>query len=133
MTEAFDIISLEITVDPNIDTQNTLIPPMILQPFVENAIWHGMAKQESEGAIHVRYIQHSKQLTMTVEDNGPGRHEKTLQDSTHPTSKTSMGVSITRARLEMLMAEHGGRTDLRFVDLQQGLRVDVEVPLVLIE
>ena len=54
--------SFEIRVDESIDPENTLIPPLILQPFVENAIWHGFSTKEGQGKITIHIQQENNML-----------------------------------------------------------------------
>ncbi|HEY5406707.1 MAG TPA: histidine kinase, partial [Ginsengibacter sp.] len=63
----------EIKVDPAIDKENTKIPPLILQPFVENSIWHGIAKKEGTGKILVHIEKEGNMINCIVEDDGIGR------------------------------------------------------------
>ncbi|KAA9039409.1 tetratricopeptide repeat protein [Ginsengibacter hankyongi] len=64
--------SYEIKVDEDIDRENTLIPPLILQPFVENSIWHGISKKQGAGKILVSIHKEGNMINCVVEDNGIG-------------------------------------------------------------
>lgn len=87
-----------ITVDENIHLENTLVPPMIAQPFVENAIKHGVAKKARDGNVKIRFyteiIEGEGTLLLMVEDNGSGLTNQ--KDASHK----SMAISITKRRLE---------------------------------
>nr|MBK9651143.1 histidine kinase [Bacteroidota bacterium] len=63
----------EIKVDENIDIENTLIPPLLLQPFVENSIWHGIAHKQGAGKISIEIKKDGEMISCVVEDNGIGR------------------------------------------------------------
>src|SRR5690606_13954290 len=67
-----------IEVDENLDTENTLVPPLLLQPFVENSIWHGIARKEGSGRITVSVKRENDMLKCTVEDDGVGRFSKAV-------------------------------------------------------
>ena len=56
----------------DIDIENTLVPPLILQPFVENSIWHGISKKEGQGNILFDIKKEDKMINCIVEDNGIG-------------------------------------------------------------
>ena len=56
----------------NIDKENTLVPPLILQPFVENSIWHGIAKKEEHGNIIISIQKQNEMISCIVEDDGAG-------------------------------------------------------------
>lgn len=118
----------EIQVDEVLDPDETLIPTMILQPFVENAIWHGLSPKKSPGHIKIGFSSQDKLLVCTVEDNGVGR----TYINTHPTNSehASKAVEITQQRLELL----GKNADLNIVDvydnkgLPGGTRVIIQLP-----
>ena len=127
MNEKFDYT---IVVDPAIDQESTMVPPLVLQPFVENAIWHGLSRKEGKGHIELTVRRTDERLVMTVEDDGVGRSASvgTLPvDGSPPTG--SLGTSITRDRLAMLGQQHGLPSGFQFTDLAQGTRVEVVMPL----
>jgi tetratricopeptide (TPR) repeat protein len=83
-----------ITVDPSIDPETELLPPMIIQPFVENAIWHGILPKNTRGQITVTIARgEQKKMIIIIEDNGIGFNTKT--DSGHEPK----GMKITEQRL----------------------------------
>ena len=128
MQEKFDYI---INVDPLIDQETTLVPPLVAQPFVENAIWHGVSGKEGKGHIVLKVEQRGSMLMMTIEDDGVGREPTAgVSPTTDQPPKTSLGTSITRDRLEMLGKQHGVDSGFHFTDLPQGTRVEVSMPLI---
>jgi len=119
-----------ITVDPGIDPEEVLVPPLVVQPFVENAIWHGMAGKEGKGHITLNVAKRKNQMIWTIEDDGAGRNaKKTAPAPGRPVKKTSLGTAITRARLDLVQKQHGGKAGFQYTDLPQGTRVEVEMPL----
>ncbi|MBK6755568.1 MAG: HAMP domain-containing histidine kinase [Flavobacteriales bacterium] len=75
--------------------------------------------------------QHGKQLLWTIEDDGAGRHApKVGGPENAPTKKTSLGTAITRSRLDLVQKQHGGTAGFQYVDLTQGTRVEVNMPLI---
>lgn len=90
----------EINVDRALDQETIQIPPMILQPFVENSIWHGLLPQESGGKIWVRIFPRGNNIVFEIEDNGIGIDEsrKSKTDNSHH----SKGMLITSGRIEIL-------------------------------
>jgi LytS/YehU family sensor histidine kinase len=119
-----------ITVDPSLDPEDVLVPPLVVQPFVENAIWHGMAGKEGGGHINLHVAKHDGQLRWTIEDDGAGRHAPKFPPAEGtPTKKTSLGTAITRARLDLVQKQHGGKAGFHYTDLPQGTRVEVDMPL----
>jgi len=120
-----------ITVDPAIDPEEVMVPPLVVQPFVENAIWHGMAGKEGKGHISLTVAKHNGQMRWTIEDDGAGRHAKKAPAPDAAVKKTSLGTAITRARLDLVQKQHGGKAGFQYTDLPQGTRVEVDMPMLL--
>lgn len=89
-----------IKLDENVDADAILIPPMILQPFVENSIWHGLLPQENGGILWVNIYKSAKGVVFEIEDNGIG-YDVSLSKKTE-NSHHSQGMLITSGRLEIL-------------------------------
>ncbi len=96
-------IRYEITVNEEIDQENTFLPSMVLQPFVENAIWHGlMHKEKNEpGYIHIIIEETEDILPCVIEDNGIGREMATALKKKSVVSSKSMELQITEERLRL--------------------------------
>lgn len=77
------------------------VPPLILQPFVENAIWHGLNHKPSPGNLYINVTQNDDRLTIRIEDDGIGR-EAAKQLKKKQTSHKSYGIEITQQRILML-------------------------------
>jgi tetratricopeptide (TPR) repeat protein len=122
----------EIKVDGAIDTAAALIPPLILQPFVENSIWHGIAEKESEGKITIHIQQENDQMICcVVEDNGIGRKQSAIVKTAAPRhDKTSLGMKITQARIDILNKQKNSKAAVVLSDLEPGVRVEVRLPLI---
>ena len=113
--------SYRIVVDDSIDVERTYIPPLILQPFIENSIWHGLnAKSGDDGMLSVEIHQKEGMLCCVVEDNGKGRGGVDV-------SRRSFGMKITSDRIRML----DKKATMRVVDLEQGTRVEIWLPILL--
>lgn len=111
-------------VDPAIDPENTLVPPLILQPFIENSVWHGMAHKEGRGTITVEAIAQGDTLVYVVDDDGPGR-KPNKEGPTH----RSMGMEICSNRIDIINARNRTKGAVRLIDKAQGLRVEVQLPI----
>ena len=88
----------QIDVAENINKDETLIPPLILQPFVENSIWHGFQNSTVPGHIQISISIADNKLLCVVEDNGSGRVQPTATSQT----KKSMGTNITQERINLI-------------------------------
>jgi anti-sigma regulatory factor (Ser/Thr protein kinase) len=120
-------ISYEINVDQSVDKDNTLVPPLILQPFVENSIWHGLSNKKDGGKIVIDIKLEHNMLAITIEDNGVGRNLGNIK----ATNKKSFGVSLTQERLALLNATKGVSPSLEFKELNPGTGVILKLPLII--
>lgn len=116
----------EITVDEQIDPETTLIPPMILQPFVENSIWHGISKKHGEGRILIQIRKEGEMINCVVEDNGIGRGKQPPESSL---PRKSLGMKITRSRIDILNKMKNTHASVQLSDLSEGMRAEVKLPL----
>jgi tetratricopeptide (TPR) repeat protein len=129
-------IQYQINVAPHIDRSATYIPPMVLQPFVENAIWHGLMHKEKpeDGMIQMVISERDDMLVCSIEDNGVGtERSKQLQEKSL-LKKKSVGMTITEERLKLLtngqLQEYVKITDVRdSVNKVLGTQVQVSIPL----
>ncbi|MCC6542689.1 MAG: histidine kinase [Flavobacteriales bacterium] len=131
MQEKFDYT---IEVVGGLNPEEVLVPPLVVQPFVENAIWHGISRKEGQGRITLRVARRNAHLIWVIEDDGVGRatpgSEATPFATTTATGtkKTSLGTAITRARLDLVQRQHGATAGFKYIDLPAGTRVEVEMP-----
>lgn len=120
----------EVKVDDTIDAETTLVPPLILQPFVENSIWHGIAKKEGQGKIIISIKKEGDMINCMVEDDGIGRQGAAgitgLKDNT---GRKSLGMKITKARIDIINKVKKTNAGVELTDLQTGTRVEVKLPL----
>ncbi len=117
-----------IDVDPALDQQRTLIPPLLLQPFVENSIWHGLSTKESGGLLTIRIRKDDDMMVCIVADNGIGREKSVLIKGNRPARK-SRGMSITQARIEIINQLKKANGFIQLSDLSEGTQVAVSLPL----
>ena len=89
-------------------TRGALVPEFILQPLVENAVRHGVAKSSGPGVIKIRSALAGSELVLSVSDNGPGYY---------PINESGVGLANTRTRLETLF---GAKGQLQVVNAEQG-------------
>nr|WP_297786011.1 histidine kinase [uncultured Allomuricauda sp.] len=105
--------SLEI--DDSLDIKNIEIPLMLIQPFVENALIHGLiGKKEGEKNLCIRFLKTEDYCTIEIEDNGIGRHSKKVKY--HKTDHKSRGMEITEKRLQMLKTQNQNKNSVEIID-----------------
>jgi LytS/YehU family sensor histidine kinase len=117
----------EILVDASIDREMTLVPPLLLQPFVENSIWHGLSGKGGKGKILVRVQKEKEMIYCTVEDNGRGRNKSAGLPSGQ--KRRSLGMKITASRIAMINKFEHGPASLEVTDLAEGMKVGIRLPL----
>jgi len=91
--------NFEISVDPEIPVDAVYIPPMLIQPFVENAIKHGLRDSVSEGLLEIIFTKKSNLITCLVRDNGIGRERAQINKSETGKTHVSLGMQVTQERL----------------------------------
>ncbi len=97
------VFEYEIDLDPNVKVNTISIPPMIIQPYVENAIWHGlMHRKDPGGKLCIRLWRETGQLHIRIEDNGVGREEAKRLKSKSATKHKSHGMKITEERIAIV-------------------------------
>ncbi len=129
-----DKIQYQILVDESIDQEEILIPSMVLQPFIENAIWHGLMHKDEPGSIKVDILEEDDQLKCTIEDNGVGREMALKLIEKSPAKTQSMGIKITEERLK-LISRQKIKEWVQIIDLKDefdkaiGTRVNISIPI----
>ena len=120
---------------PAINQHDIEIPPLLIQPFVENAIWHGLLHKKSAGNLVINVCSKDEGLIVTVEDDGIGREASNrLKQSSNSQHRKSMGMSITKGRLDIINHDQDSAASVRFDDLQDnggnpsGTKVTLTIP-----
>ncbi|MFN0030806.1 MAG: sensor histidine kinase [Flavobacteriales bacterium] len=89
--------------DSTVDKVSTLVPPMLIQPFAENAILHGLLPLKTpEGTLHISIAKNNGHLKCVVTDNGIGRTQAALLNNKKKEGRKSYGINITSERLALL-------------------------------
>ncbi len=103
-----------IEIDPDIDRKHTAIPNFMVQPFIENAIWHGFPKSHGKGLITLRFYVCDGLFFAIVEDNGVGRQAASKSQKTHSSKATNVVIQ----RLRLLQSIKKATHDLSIVDIE---------------
>jgi LytS/YehU family sensor histidine kinase len=131
----FECFLWEIAVADDIDQETIEIPGMIIQPFVENAILHGLIPRGEGGLLKVEFTKNSKQIICTVEDNGIGREKSGELNKSRNRDRQSHGVNIATSRLALLNNKKAGvinkvtYTDKNENGLATGTLVTIQLPV----
>ena len=102
-----DSFEYRLTIDPDIETDSLLIPALLLQPYIENAIWHGlMPLKAHKGMIKLDIVIQTNLLKITITDNGVGRKASDqIQKKIIHTTHKSVGMELTGKRIELFGQE----------------------------
>ncbi len=127
----------EIQIPHDINTADIVIPPTIFQPFIENAINHGLMHREKDGRLKIRFVMDSRLLQCIIEDNGIGRKRAHEIERYSITGKSSFSEQITHDRIALLnKIFHTNEFSIITEDLSDdsnnpsGTRVTIQVPLI---
>jgi tetratricopeptide (TPR) repeat protein len=113
-SHAFDY---NIIVKDEIDPENIFIPPLLLQPFAENAIWHGLMHKQGKGRLEIALSLKEKILHCVITDDGIGRDKAAVIKSKTVEKQKSMGLQITTERLALLNHDSNVKTFFIIRDL----------------
>lgn len=119
------------SVDAELDAKTTRVPPMMVQPFVENSLEHGIRFVDYQGEINVNFRRSNNKLCIEVDDNGYGLGEQ--QETEKKKGHISMATKITRQRMKVLQAITGRNCSFKIIDKQsvdagRGVLVKIIVP-----
>lgn len=126
--------NFSIIVDEAIDIYETSIPCMMLQPFVENAIWHGLSNKSSQGHIRIAIKKQKGVIKCVIEDNGIGRKAAAEMVAKKGKSHQSQALEIITERLSLLFPDQHNLCAVSYIDLKDdkndpsGTRVEITLP-----
>ena len=119
----------EFIINENTDTEAIQVPPLLLQPVIENAIWHGVANAVSKGKITIHVFAENNLLKVEIEND----NNQTTVSSTHNKErnekKKSFGLQIVRERLTLLSKEKRKKGSLTLHPNNTGMKVKIEIPI----
>lgn len=117
-----------ILVDENIDSDNLFVPPLILQPFAENSIWHGITPKAGRGKINIVINKENDMLRCIIEDDGIGRAK--TNGNIEP-GRQSLGMKITADRIKLLNKLRNTHASFHISDKEQGVHAEISLPLLM--
>lgn len=120
-------------IDENIDLKSITVPALIIQPFIENAIWHGIMPKENGGELQVNVLGKENKIFCMVEDNGIGRemsmkNKFTNMEITHQ----SKGVRLTQSRLELSNILNERSASVEIIDKTNGVNEPAGTKVILV-
>jgi len=125
----------KISVDDEVDTTILKVPPLIIQPYAENAIWHGLMHKKEKGHLEIELYQREEILFCKITDDGIGRKKAAELKSKSSLTHKSMGMRITADRIQMLQQQNQKNGSISINDLvfpngnPGGTEVLIKIPL----
>ena len=125
----------KISISPDLDTGMLKIPPLIIQPYVENAIWHGLMPKEEKGQLDIEVSQENNLLFIKIADDGVGRKQSAAFTSKSAALHKSMGLRITADRIAVLQRIGREDSSVTITDLTNsdgtaaGTEVTIKIPI----
>jgi LytS/YehU family sensor histidine kinase len=128
--------SYEITLGPGVPADSIELPPLIIQPYVENAIWHGLLHMQTVGHLKIHIsLPYENMLQCVIEDNGIGRAKARELKSKSATTKKSLGMKLTENRISLLNRHAQLNASVEIIDLVKeeneaaGTKVILNIPI----
>lgn len=126
-----EAIEVHINRAPDVPYLNIMIPPLLLQPLVENAIWHGLMHKKGRKVLEINIFQRSGDTIVDVTDNGIGREASKKYKRNDDGQKKSIGISMTKDRLKQFNKIFNSKLYLRYIDHDEGEEYGTTAELVI--
>jgi LytS/YehU family sensor histidine kinase len=118
-------IDFRINTDASLNLEKIKIPPLVLQPFLENSIWHGLSTKENNKKININIGEiSSNYLLIEIEDNGIGRKGAAIIKAKKSINRTSMGINLTKDRLTNFVKQFNNNYSIIYEDLKDKKNID---------
>ncbi len=131
-TRFSDKFDYEIEVDESLNTQSLKVPGMLIQPFLENAVWHGLRYRTEKGFLSLKFEKNDDSLNIFIEDNGIGIEESKKQKTEHQKSRKGRGMKNTLERIALLNDLYKQNIECKITDKKEEPGVFVEISFKLI-
>ncbi len=126
-TRFADKFDYEIEVDESLNTQNLKVPGMLIQPFLENAVWHGLRYRTDKGFLSLKFTKNNNFLKITIKDNGIGIEESKKQKTEHQKTREGRGMKNTLERIKLLNDLYKKNIICTVKDSENGVFVEVSM------
>ncbi|AUP81580.1 histidine kinase [Flavivirga eckloniae] len=127
-----DKFDYSINIDENINIEDFVIPPMLLQPYIENAVWHGLRYKKSKGQLEIGITQTtSDEIKITITDDGIGRKQSKALKTENQQKQNSKGMGNIKKRVSILNEMYKDKVDVVVDDFQDEEDVGTKVVVTL--
>jgi tetratricopeptide (TPR) repeat protein/anti-sigma regulatory factor (Ser/Thr protein kinase) len=126
-----DKFDYEIINDQTINSEAIEVPPMLIQPYIENAVWHGLRYKEEKGKLVLRFSQDPENLVVEITDDGIGRKKSQDLKTVNQKKHNSTGLKNIQERLSIINTVYNANYRVSISDLDdgQGTHVKIFLPL----
>ena len=125
-------VKYEIKINKDIDQQFIEIPPLLIQPFVENAIWHGLMHKPEGGKVSIAISQNAEnKLHVEITDDGVGREKAIQYKSKSAMRQKSYGMKVTSERIELINQMYKTNTEVQIFDLKDKNQIGIGTKVIL--
>ena len=129
-----DKFRYEIHIDESLDTDAIYIPNMIIQPQLENAIWHGLRYKEEDGLLTLHIKKNANKVSIIIEDNGIGLKRSQEIKTKHQRQHNSRGLNNTKERIHLLTELYHIPISMHITDKEEkngtGVIVTIDFPVI---
>jgi tetratricopeptide (TPR) repeat protein len=131
-------LEYSMNIDPDLDPSRLMTPNMMLQPYIENAIWHGLSHKKTDRKLLVNMKKTVSGILFEIIDNGVGRKKANEMRSIYRKEHQSKGMELLAKRFELLSKQYGTQIQTTIIDLvndneSAGTKIDISVPVSLTE
>ncbi|MEJ0031735.1 MAG: histidine kinase [Bacteroidota bacterium] len=125
-----DKFNYEIEIDESINSESILVPPMLIQPYLENAVWHGLRYRDTVGFLKLMMMKSNGSLVVTITDNGIGRKKSAELKTENQKKHKSTGLKNIKERLEILNHVYRTHYEVNVTDGPggEGTVVEIKIP-----
>jgi hypothetical protein len=128
-------IKYQLTIDPQLNLHDTYLPTMIIQPLIENAVYHGLSNKQGEGLLTINFTLQENSLEVIIQDNGIGRNASAKLRQRALKKSASFSTNANLNRIELLNANKEHKIKQTIVDLYSsvneaiGTKVELIIPI----
>jgi two-component system, LytTR family, sensor kinase len=114
-----DKFSYQLNVDDNLDIEGYMLPPMLIQPYIENAIWHGLRYKETKGELIISFLSEEGKLKITIQDDGIGRQKSKEIKTKNQKLNKSTALKNINAQVKLFGDLHKIKIEVLINDLHE--------------